>query len=441
MYKQVGHILIRNEDGQPRTLFNIGDSASPTDGQQIEDPASPTNRQQIEDPASPTDRQQMVGRIMDSTKRFETKARNDEPVFGATGVLLALHQRERDEVSRFNTMVGLSRYIKITENVAYLTRPETINHFVLADTEILGQQHRACPVCMYLPQKCEESCPFVRFFEEHVSGGSIRNFYALLLGTTDVLPDRLNPWSADDIAIINTKTVEFEDNARVHDPVYGITGIILSLYRRWWNLNRQVNLIEEAEQRHLNVQNFPTAQIGSCDSTTDEGKGIVVPESTSVADNESSTIAYLNHCLFMEEDNESLHSREKLLGKYMEFQHEVASLTPLPQEWNYSFFFLQGESSNSSPLSSVDHQMNQSSDDRLQQQPEQLPDRLPVQDIPQRIAENVPQNVPSQLQQLAAPSHSQQGASSSLRALTSSQQGMSSSSSGTPPTSATTDTA
>lgn len=141
--------------------FTVGDSASPTDGQQIEDPASPTNRQQIEDPASPTERQQMEGRIMDSTKRFETKARNDEPVLGATGILLALHERVRDEVSRFNTIVGLSRYIKSIENVAYLTRPETINHFVLADTEILGQQHRACPVCMYLPQKCEESCPFV----------------------------------------------------------------------------------------------------------------------------------------------------------------------------------------------------------------------------------------------------------------------------------------
>ncbi|KAI3939974.1 hypothetical protein MKW98_029750 [Papaver atlanticum] len=144
----------------------------------------------------------------------------------------------------------------------------------------------------------------------------------------------------------------------------------------------------------------------------------------------------------MEDFDESLYSREKVLGKYMEYLHEVASILHLPQEWDYSFRHQQGESSNNSPLSSVPHRMNQPSADQLRnttllQRQQQL--HRVSQQTQQQIPENVPQNVASQLQQLAAPSLSQQAASSSSRTATSSQQGLSSST-GTLPTNTTTDT-
>ncbi|XP_026385606.1 uncharacterized protein LOC113281161 [Papaver somniferum] len=135
----------------------------------------------------------------------------------------------------------------------------------------------------------------------------------------------------------------------------------------------------------------------------------------------------------MEDDDESLYSREEVSKNYMEFQQEVALIQPLPQKRNYSLCLPQGESSKSSPLSSVPHQMNQPSADqqlyRVPQQTQQLlsqPWGALVQGIPLRISENVPQNVPSQLQrQLSAP-YIQQSTSSSLRAPTSSSQRMSS---------------
>ncbi|RZC73260.1 hypothetical protein C5167_048734 [Papaver somniferum] len=133
----------------------------------------------------------------------------------------------------------------------------------------------------------------------------------------------------------------------------------------------------------------------------------------------------------MEDFDESLYSREKVLGKYMEFLHECstyASILQLPQEWYYSFCPQQGESSNNSPLSSVPHRMNQPSADQLcnttlLQRQQQL--HRVSQQTQQQVPENVPQNVASQLQQLAAPSLSQQAASSSSRTATSSQQGSS----------------
>ncbi|RZC90252.1 hypothetical protein C5167_030336, partial [Papaver somniferum] len=439
--------------------------------------------------ASTADRQKIEARITDSTLTFEANAGVNEPVFGATGILLALHQRMREEVTRFETITGKG---------VNVIPADTMNHFVLKDSEKIEQKHRACPACTYLPQMCKVDCPFVPFFEARKSRDFIREFCTVLCGSTVVLPDHSNLQSADELnkAGITAKALEFESKARVHDPVYGIAGIILSLYKNWWNLNHHVRLLE---QRHRSVQNFPTVQIGSCNIPTDKGKGNVTPEST----NERCTIA---EWMDMEDDDESLYSREEVSKNYMEFQQEVALIQPLPQERTYSLCLPQGESSKSSPLSSVPHQnanqMNQPLADqqlyRVPQQTQQLlsqqaassslreapssqqgmssttgeainrawqnltrqereellrqtwnrlpgtshvqnllqrfPDRPSVQDILQRTSERVPHSVTPQLQQqLASPSYGQQAASSSLRAATSSQQGTSSST-GTPPT-------
>ncbi|XP_026385351.1 LOB domain-containing protein 31-like [Papaver somniferum] len=272
-------------------------------------------RFQIGYAASTADRQKIEARITDSTRTFEVNAGVNEPLFGAIGVLLALHQLMGEEVNRFETITG--------EGVN-VTPAGTMNHFVLKDSEKIEQQHRACPSCTYLPQKCKVDCPFVRFFEACVSRDFIREFYTVLCGSTAVLPDHSNLQSADEWnkAGITAEALEFENKARVHDPVYGTTGIILSLYKNWWNLNHHVRLLE---QRDRSVQNFPTVQIGSCNIPTDKGKGIVTPEST----NECSTIA---EWMDMEDDDESLYSREEVLKNYMEFQQEVALIQPLPQE-------------------------------------------------------------------------------------------------------------
>ncbi|KAI3902399.1 hypothetical protein MKW92_034625, partial [Papaver armeniacum] len=263
--------------------------------------------------AKPTDIQDIENRITQSTKIFEQRARTHEPVFGATGILLALDLRVRDEVSRLYAIVGRSRYISTTDGVMCVTRPPFVEHFFLADTENFEQLHRACPVCVYLPRKCEANCPFKRFFEEQ---GSVdfEDFYTLLWDTTSALPDRPNLESADecDKFQIMSRALEFENNARVQDPLYGTTRVILDLYKYWWSLNQYVNSVEEREQQHQSVQNLPTAEFGS----RDKGRQIMIPEFTTVA------------CV------------------------EGTSQQP-PQGRNSAFCSQQGESSSKSTLSSI----------------------------------------------------------------------------------------
>ncbi|XP_026385390.1 uncharacterized protein LOC113280977 [Papaver somniferum] len=374
--------------------------------------------------ASIADIQKIEARITDSTLTFEANAGVNEPLVGATGILLALHQRMREEVTRFETITGKG---------VNVIPAGTMNHVILKDSEKIEQQHRACPACTYLPQKCKVDCPFVPFFEARKSRDFIREFCTVLCGSTAVLPDHSNLQSADELnkAGITAKALEFESKARVHDPVYGITGIILSLYKNWWNLNHHVRLLE---QRHRSVQNFPTVQIGSCNIPTDKGKGNVTPEST----NECCTIA---EWMDMEDDDESLYSREEnvqgipllsqpwgalVQGIPLRISENVPQNVPSQLQRQLSAPYIQqstssslrAPTSSSQRMSSTGRALQRASTPQQREAWGQLLGRPPVQ--------HIPQNVPSELQQLAAPSHSQQAASSSLREAPSSQQGMSS---------------